>query len=226
MNKKCSNCHLINFSSESQCRRCGVNLIENPSEATDKDNDLSRKLDAGAVWLFARVATALVVSLCLLIVAYLSMLYSAAPLTTERQLQVQEAIDILESRGFEDEAFWLRWSAFRANDNWFNALTGHADAYAATNFPFQIVTLYDEFFTLSVDATERAAVLLHEAQHLKGAGEPQAYGYVWRNRRKLGWTPEVYAHTRIYQNVQSSTRQITPFLFRCDGNPNFDCTEQ
>lgn len=164
-------------------------------------------------------------SAILLIFSYLSMIYSAAPLSAEQQKQVDEAILILEQRGFRDEAAWLRWSVFRSNDNWFNALAGHSDAYAATNFPFQIVTLYEDFFTRAQDRTEQAVILLHETQHLKGAGEEKAYGFVWRNRYKLGWTRKIYGETRVFENVFKSTRQFAPEIFSCEFNKDYDCTE-
>lgn len=227
MSRKCTNCNLVNFAGTEICRRCGelLTFSARPQGAEEPEEDLGKKLDAGAIWFFKRFATAAGVALILLIIAYFSMLYSATPLTAEQQKQVSEAIAILDERGFKEEARWLRWSAFRSTDNWFNAMTGHADAYAATNFPFEIITLYDGFFTETQDSTERAAVLLHEAQHLKGAGEPHAYTYVWRNRRKLGWTREKYLYTKVYQNVMTSTKQFAPFVFSCVGNKDSDCTE-
>ena len=75
---------------------------------------------------------------------------------------------------------------------------GHGEAYAATNFPFEIVTLYPEFFKYPADDTERAVILLHEARHLAGAGEREAFASVWRDKARLGWTREKYvAHARL-----------------------------
>jgi hypothetical protein len=45
---------------------------------------------------------------------------------------------------------------------------GHQTAYAATNFPFAVVTLYPTFFKYAVDDIERATILLHESYHLLG----------------------------------------------------------
>ena len=189
MNKKCTQCGLINFQTNQSCRRCGAFLsfvqnISNKNLASSED-DLGARLNASVLWFFKRFLTAVFVTIILLFLAYFSMLFSAAKLETEQQIQVFEAINYIEEQGFEREAWFLRWSAYRSNDNWFNALTGHADAYAATNFPFQIITLYDHFFSVSADKIERPSILLHEAQHLQGAGEAQAYEYVWRNREKL-----------------------------------------
>src|SRR5258708_4539395 len=86
--------------------------------------------------------------------------------------ELRKAIAVLEQHGFNRETFILkRLTAFRGTDNWWNRYIGHRDAYAATNFPFEVVTLYPEFFTVPVDDTERASVLLHESNHLMGGGE-------------------------------------------------------
>lgn len=229
MNKKCIQCGLINFQTSQTCQRCGVSLssVQKISNRNfvQTENDLGARLNAGVLWFFKRFMTAVFVTTILLFLAYFSMLLSAAKLVTDQQIQVSEAISYLDERGFEREAFLLRWSAYRSNDNWFNALTGHADAYAATNFPFQIITLYDHFFSVSADKIERASILLHEAQHLQGAGEAQAYEYVWHNREKLGWTRNVYQNTKVYRNVLGSTKQFAPQLFRCEWNPENDCTQ-
>ena len=225
MNKKCPSCRLANFETAEICVRCqhDLTLIE-PSFSPVADDDLGQKLDAGALWLFWRVATAVGVSFALLIFAYLSLLWSATPLNFEQQKQVDEAIQIIETRGLVNDAFWLRRAAYRSNDNWLNVTAGHGEAFAATNFPFEIITLYPEFFTRAADATERAAILLHEAQHLRGANEEQAYTFAWNNRYKLGWTPELYQATRIYKSVVASTKENAPKLFRCDWKPENDCT--
>ncbi|MBA3352781.1 MAG: hypothetical protein H0U23_10215 [Blastocatellia bacterium] len=142
---------------------------------------------------------------CLMVIAavflgfYTSLIFSADKLTAEERAQVDESIRILEERGFQDEAFLLKHlAAFRANDNWLNASVAKENAYAATNFPFEIVTLYPDFFTYPVDATERAAILLHEAKHLQGKDEKDAYEYVWRNRKRLGWKFEAYRTSAIW----------------------------
>lgn len=227
MNKKCSKCGLINFQIAEFCQRCHANFSEKINSPLQQpvDEDFNQKLNAGTIWFFKRFLTAVGVSAGLLIIAYLSLLYSAAQLSSDQRLKVNEAINLLAEKGFEREALLLRWSAFRSNDNWFNVLTRHDNAYAATNFPFEIVTVYEDFFTKPIDATERAAILLHEAQHLQGAGEETAYDYTWRHRAKLGWTRAQYGNTFIYQNVLKSTREIVPKHFQCDWNPEKDCTE-
>ncbi|MEP6923109.1 MAG: hypothetical protein ABI954_01480 [Pyrinomonadaceae bacterium] len=227
MNKKCLHCGLTNFQFAEICQRCSAKLpqFSNSPVQISTGDDLGKKLDAGAIWFFKRFLTALGVSVMLLVIAYISLIYSAAQLSGDQKEQVDDAIKLLDERGFKREAFLLRWSAFRANDNWFNVLTKHDNAYAATNFPFQIVTVYEDFFKKSVDTTERAAILLHEAQHLQGAGEEKAYEYTWRSRAQLGWTRQVYGLTYIYLNVLKSTRETVPELFQCEDSIEQDCSE-
>lgn len=225
MNKKCSECGLANFSSDENCRRCRAALGAASSISADFNDDTSRKLDRAAIWFFKRFASALFVAALILCGVYFSLLQSAEPLTSEQAATVERAVKVLEEKGFVRESFLFRRTvAFRASDNWLNEATREEDAYAATNFPFQIVTLYDNFFKYPQDDTERAMILLHEAQHLQGAGEPEAYEFVWRNRKKLGWTEDVYGQTRVWQNVFEFTRQQAPNLFRCAFNANEDCT--
>jgi hypothetical protein len=69
-----------------------------------------------------------------------------------------------------------------------------------------------EFFTAPVDDTERAAILLHEAQHLRGGGEQAAFTHVWQARRRLGWTEEVYAGTAVWNSTIDSMLEYTPEL--------------
>lgn len=87
------------------------------------------------------------------------------------------------------------------------------------------MTVYPDFFTYPVDDTERAALFLHEAQHLKGADEKEAYKFVWENRIKLGWTREKYGSTAIFTDVEKQTKEIVPELFICQANDSGDCTE-
>ena len=80
--------------------------------------------------------------------------------------------EVLKEKGFTDEAFLLEHVAvFRGNDNWLNASVEKESAYAATNFPFEIVTIYPDFFKYPKDDIERAAILLHESKHLEGKDE-------------------------------------------------------
>ena len=157
---------------------------------------------------------------------YLSLIVSAKSLTIEEKATVRSAIRILKEKGFSGDAALLdNFTVFRSNDNWLNASVEKENAYAATNFPFEIMTLYPDFFTYPVDDTERAAILLHEARHLAGKNEHDAYEFVWKNRKQLGWTKEKYAASVVWQNVRKQTRDNAPNLFVCDGNELGDCTE-
>jgi hypothetical protein len=98
-------------------------------------------------------------------------------------------------------------------------------AYAATNFPFEILTLYRDFFTYPADDTERAAILLHEAKHLAGKNEHDAYEYVWKHRKQLGWTSDKYYTSPVWQGIRKQTKDNVPLLFVCDFNEGGDCTQ-
>lgn len=148
------------------------------------------------------------------------------PIAFEERQQVNRAILLLEVKGFSSEAAMLGYAAsFRSNDNWLNASTVKENAYASANFPFQVVTLYPDFFTYPQDDTERAAILLHEAQHLFGKDEKEAYEYVWRNRNKLGWTEEAYGKTALWQTIRKQTAENAPLLFSCQHGDLGDCTD-
>lgn len=157
---------------------------------------------------------------------YLSLVASAKPLTLEQKETVRNAIAVLNEKGFADEVMLLEnFTVFRGEDNWLNASVVKENAYAATNFPFEIMTLYSDFFTYPVDDTERAAILLHETRHLMGKDEKDAYGFVWKNRKKLGWTKDKYSNSPVWINIRKQTRDNEPNLFICDFNPSGDCTE-
>jgi hypothetical protein len=72
---------------------------------------------------------------------------------------------------------------------------------------------------------ERAVVLLHEARHLSGAGEEEAFAGVWRDKARLGWTREKYGQTRVWKNVAEFTRRYAPKLFACGPDGQQDCYE-
>lgn len=218
MNKKCPECKLVNFADADACARCEADLIEVSSGETAK------------VSLKAKIIKRAIVCLAVCILAifgfYLSLLFTSKPLSYVEKTNVKEAIAVLEEKGFSEEVFLLDYlTSFRANDNWLNASTREENAYAATNFPFEVMTIYPDFFQYPVDSTERAAILLHEAQHLKGADEKEAYAFVWKNRKKLGWTKEKYADSIVWRNVRKQTMEIAPHLFVCSEKEFSDCTE-
>ncbi|HEY2866837.1 MAG TPA: hypothetical protein VGJ02_07085 [Pyrinomonadaceae bacterium] len=157
---------------------------------------------------------------------YCSLLASSTPLWPADRVEVDRAISLLEHKGFDREVFLLRHTvAFRSSDNWLNRVTKQDNAYAATNFPFQIITLYPDFYSKTTDDTERAMVLLHEAQHLKGGDEKAAYSFVWQNRERLGWTQLSHGTTPSYITIEEQTREYAPELFTCRQNLWSDCTE-
>jgi hypothetical protein len=160
----------------------------------------------------------------LILIFYISLLITSDPVPFEQKQLVDNAIEVLNQRGFESETFVLRRLVnYRITDNWWNRWVGHRDAYAATNFPFEILTLYPEFFNDAVDDTERAAILLHECYHLYGSGEAAALEDAWRNKRKLGWTEDQYGHTKVWRNTRELTLAQAPRLFQCGYDAHKDC---
>ncbi len=222
MKKKCPDCKLVNFATAAECLRCQRSLREVSSFAVPARN---RERSFGAV-LVRRASVCVFAIAFTLFGFYLSLIGSAERLEYDQKKTVGRAIDILDEKGFSSEVTLLRYfSAYRGTDNWLNASVEKENAYAATNFPFEILTIYPDFFNVPVDDTERAAILLHEAQHLKGADEPEAYKFVWKNRKRLGWTKETYANSVVWRNVRKQTREIVPELFACEEKEFSDCTE-
>jgi hypothetical protein len=219
MNKRCSRCDLINYAIARLCVRCGGILGE--SENISSNRGFHKSVIA------KRASVCLAVLLATLLGFYTSLVLSADKLGAEQAVQVEAAIRLLEQKGFHDEAFLLRHLAvFRGNDNWLNASVEKENAYAATNFPFEIVTVYPDFFQYTVDDIERAAILLHESKHLQGRDEKDAYEFVWKNRGRLGWTLENYSRSMIWRETRKLTKEHSPSLFVCDFNDYGDCTER
>lgn len=208
---------MVNFPKAEVCVRCGSALIGVNSDRGQK-NTGSRIL--------ARVLICIAVCFAVIFGFYLSLMASAKGLSPEQGYQVRRSIAVLNERGFSDEIFLLaHLSIFRSEDNWLNASVAKENAYAATNFPFEIITLYPDFFTYPVDETERAAILLHESRHLRGEDEHDAYKFVWEHRKQLGWTKEKYVSSVVWRNIRKQTVENVPELFICAGNDAGDCTE-
>ncbi len=160
----------------------------------------------------------------ILAIYYLSLLLTSESIKLQQRQAVDRAITVLEQKGFGKEAFVLRHVvSFRTTDNWWNMQVGHHDAYAATNFPFEVLTLYPEFFDVATDDTERAAILLHESYHLFGSGEAAALEGVWRNKSRIGWTADKYGETKVWKNTKDLTTSEVPQLFRCGTDGKTDC---
>ena len=221
MKKRCPKCQTVNFAYAQDCVRCRADLTEVMPSSEDK----SAKTPTKPKFL-RRAIVCIAVVLLTLLGFYLSLLFTSKSLNYDEKQSVKKAISVLDEKGFSREVFLLTYlTNFRANDNWLNASTKFENAYAATNFPIEIMTIYPEFFTDTLDDTERAAILLHEAQHLKGADEQEAYQFVWQNRQKLGWTKENYARSVVWRNVRLQTKEFAPNLFVCGWNDDGDCTE-
>jgi len=219
MNKKCDQCDLINHLSAWICVRCGAALGES--------ENISSKRGFLKSGLVKRALVCVAVLFGVVFAFYFSLVLSADSLRPPERALVSSAITHLEQTGFNDEAFLLKHlTVFRANDNWLNASVEKENAYAATNFPFEIVTLYPDFFTYPADDIERAAILLHEAKHLQGKDEREAYEFVWKNRKRLGWTAEAYRRSVIWREIRKLTKEYSPVLFVCDFNEFGDCTER
>jgi hypothetical protein len=219
MNKKCPDCNLINFPNAENCKRCAADLLSFDGAPEKPKRSLKAKL-------LRRAAVCFAVCLFTIFGFYISLLVSAKRLGYEEKQKIERAIQILDEKGFAREVFLLRYlTAYRAEDNWLNASTREENAYAATNFPFEIMTVYPDFFLYSQDETDMAAILLHEAQHLLGKDEPEAYDYVWKNRHRLGWTRETHGSSKVYRNTERQTQEFAPRLFQCSGKTNNDCTE-
>ena len=217
---KCAQCGLVNSAADEVCRRCGAALENEPGLATGADADTARKPRS----FLKRVTWIIGATLVLLTIFYASLLISSEGLQPEQRDQVQRGIALLEQKGFGREAFVLKhFASFRSSDNWLNAYAGHRDAYAATNFPFEVVTLYSDFFSLPVDDTERAAVLLHEARHLLGDNEDEALELTWKTKRQLGWTEEKYGQTRVWDATEDLTRPRFSYMFTCGADSTVDC---
>ena len=223
--KKCASCGLVNSFADESCRRCGGPLTEDepPAEPEFQTAPTDDKPNRKRSFL-KRLTWVLSATLVIMVIWYASLLLSSDGLKPDQMEKVRAAIAQLEQRGFKREAFILKHlTVFRSTDNWWNSYVGHRDAYAATNFPFEVVTLYPEFFEIPVDDVERAAVLLHEAAHLMGSGEEAALNSTWREKRRLGWTADKYGQTRVWNATEHLTRAQFPFMFQCGSDGQSDC---
>jgi hypothetical protein len=217
---KCRDCGLVNLATDERCRRCGAEL----KSAGDDAHDSSETVEVRKRGPARRLAWILGMTLTILFVCYVSLLVTSDALAFEQKQMVHRAVEILDQRGFGREAFLLHnLASYRSTDNWWNTYIGHHDAYAATNFPFEVLTLYPEFFDAAVDDNERAAILLHESYHLHGSGEQVALEGVWREKGRLGWTEDKYGHTKVFNNTKELTMRDVPKLFQCGENGQADC---
>ena len=247
--RKCTGCGLVNFASAPECKRCGAPLdardehgaaprtFEDPRAFEDgrtvevgrapfEESEEFDEVEKPRRGLLTRVAWIVTVTCAVIVAWHASLLLTSDAASMDQRLQVRGAVEVIERGGFSREAFLLkRLTCFRTSDNWWNRWVGHSEAYAAANFPFEIVTLYPDFFKYPADDTERAVILLHEARHLAGADEREALVSVWRDKSRLGWTREKYEHTRVWKNVTEFTQRFAPELFTCGKDGRQDCAE-
>lgn len=218
MNRKCHQCGLVNYLTAQNCLRCSSGLGETENISSNRGFLKSTFIRRAAVCVLVIGGT--------VIGFYVSLVLSASPLDRDQWKNVHAAIEHLERTGFTRETFLLRQvSVFRSNDNWLNASVEKENAYAATNFPFEIITVYPDFFIYPGDDVERAAILLHEAQHLQGKDEKEACDFVWKNRKRIGWTADKYSRSVVWRETRKLTKEYVPALFVCDVNDYGDCTE-
>jgi hypothetical protein len=226
---------MVNWGEASLCKRCGAAFGGAPETRVEhaggggngEHNNIERAGGGGGERsLLKRVAFIAGMVGVFVLGGYASLRATSETLSVEQRRIVSRAIDVLEQKGAGRRTFILRnLVSYRASDNWWNRYVGHSDAYAATNFPFEVVTLYPDFFTVPVDDTERAVVLLHESYHLAGAGEETAFAEVWREKAKLGWTKQTYGHTPLWRSVRAYTERYAPQHFACGQSGADDCFE-
>jgi hypothetical protein len=202
------------------------NVDECYTIANTRPRSLGRLLGTMLLAILQQFASQITVAVLVVVAFYLSLLSTSLPPAPHERVKIDRAIALLDEKGFDREVFLLkRTTTFRGTDHWLNMIIPKENAYAATNFPFQIITLYNDFYTKAVDDTERAMILLHEARHLMGEGENEAYAYVWRNRHRIGWTLMSHGTTPSYVTIEQQTREHAPELFNCPKKPWEDCTE-
>src|SRR3954454_2317758 len=223
--KKCSQCGLVNPAAEVICRRCEASLADIEagaveSVASPQTTPVKKKRAA------LRIGWILGTTFVLLFAGYMSLLLTSDELPYDQRQTVKAAIAVLEQKGFTRESFALNHLvSYRGTDNWWNRYLGHHAAYAATNFPFEVLTLYPDFFNVAIDDTERAAILLHESHHLFGSGEEVALETTWHEKSRLGWTSDKYGATRVWSNTRDLTALSVPQLFSCGGDGKSDCVK-
>ena len=215
---------MVNWAEAAECKRCGAACGGSTESAGEgrgggRGGGGERRLASRVLFIVGTVGA-------FVLAGYISLRATSEAVSVEQRQIVHRAIEVLERKNFGRPAFILRnLVSYRASDSWWNRAVGHRDAFAATNFPFEVVTLYPDFFKVPVDDTERAVVLLHESYHLAGAGEETAFAEVWREKGRLGWTKEAYGHTPLWRSVRAFTERYAPQHFTCGSSRADDCFE-
>jgi hypothetical protein len=216
--RKCPYCGLVNFADSTQCRRCSSELFDSrPVVAPPPRPEV---LEATSLRVLP-IAALLVALFC---GAWASLVLTSSGLDAEERAMVDRAIAVLRGHGFNKEVFLLdHVASFRTTDNWWNRYVGHRDAYASTNFPFEVMTLYPHFFEQTTDDVERAIILLHEGQHLIGKGERTALERVWKAKSRVGWTSASYGNTRVWRSTKELTLAEFPEFLACGFDGASEC---
>ena len=176
--------------------------------------------------LIRRIVVCVGAVLAALLGFYGSLIVTSEPLSAAEEEAIAQSIEVLENAGFSEEVFYLKnVVAFRGSDHWLNRSVPKENAYAATNYPFAVITVYPDFFLYTKDKTERAAILLHEARHVLGEDETEAYGYVWKHKKELGWVADNYRKSIVFVEIRKQTAEYAPNLFVCEFNEFNDCYE-
>ena len=212
MSKKCHGCGVVNFTTARlaadvarSCRRSTWSPVPGPRSPVFR----RARLRSGGTRLRPLGAWILGVTATILISCYVSLIASSDGISAEERQAVARAIDELERAGFSRESFALRHVvSYRSTDNWWSNYVGHQTAYAATEFPFAVVTLYPTFFKYPVDDIERATILLHESYHLLGGDEQEApAGRLDRQEQAGVDVRPVQPHARVEEHTRVDRRQ-------------------
>src|SRR5882762_7642272 len=106
--RKCTNCGLVNASSDELCRRCATPLADEQAEQHVEDREPIAGADPKKRSLLKRITWVLVTTLIILGIWYFSLLLSSDRLPPDQREKVQQAIAVLQQQGFNREAFILK----------------------------------------------------------------------------------------------------------------------
>src|SRR5215471_4403312 len=97
---KCSSCGLVNFAAQTECRRCGAAIALDYRDAAEVSSPggLKNKLLKSALRIAALAGF-------ILFLGYASLISTSDPASLEQRQIVDRAIDVLDKRGFDREAF-------------------------------------------------------------------------------------------------------------------------
>jgi len=186
-----------------------VNLVD----PTGKDGLLD-SLIASAMNIVIAVAAVVAVATAL---EYVTSVFGKSLSDPKEINTVDAAIAVLDPvQDLYSEAQVLRTAKYRRSKPpyLYGVCIYKGGCFAAAHYGF--LFLDDQFFDQNLlhDSVERAAVLLHEAFHLEGGNEHDAYAGVWVNKEKFGWTETPYSHYFLWGQVKAETMNAAPELFQ------------